>query len=139
MPTIVQGVDFDVIAREWRAKWSVDNDKTSLAKAQEVLNKVIPPARAPLRHALSARTVLMRARLAHQHLPALKALNGVKEVKRVVCGCCLDFKVVTAVDAGSFGAWEGAEFAPEKAFLEELGAIPGISQVETQTYTFMSM
>ena len=54
MPTIVQGVDFDVIAREWRAKWSGDNDKASLAKAQEVFNKVIPPARAPLRHAQPA-------------------------------------------------------------------------------------
>ena len=27
MPTITEGVDFDVIAREWRFKWSADDDK----------------------------------------------------------------------------------------------------------------
>lgn len=27
MPTITDGVDFDVIAREWRFKWSEDEDK----------------------------------------------------------------------------------------------------------------
>ena len=29
-PTITEGVDFDVVAREWRMKWSPDNDKKSL-------------------------------------------------------------------------------------------------------------
>ena len=33
--TIVDGVDFDTIAREWRLKWSADNDKKSLASAQQ--------------------------------------------------------------------------------------------------------
>lgn len=33
--TIVDGVDFDTIAREWRLKWSPDNDKKSLASAQQ--------------------------------------------------------------------------------------------------------
>ena len=73
------------------------------------------------------------------HHRALKALDGVKEVKRVVCGGCLDFKIITALDAGAFGAWEGAEFAPEKEFLEEAAKIEGITTVETQTYTFMSL
>ena len=61
--TIVDGVDFTHIAREFRCKWSADNDKASLAAAQKVLNK---------------------------HLPALKAKG---EVQRTVCGGCLDFKV----------------------------------------------
>ena len=74
-----------------------------------------------------------------KHLAALKALDGVKEVKRVVCGGCLDFKVITALDAEKFGAWEGAAFAPEAEFLEEAAKIEGISTVETQTYTFMSL
>ena len=51
----------------------------------------------------------------------------------------MDFKVVTALDAGAFGEWEGAKFAPEESFLEKLKAIPGISVVETQTYTLMPM
>ena len=66
MPEIVEGVSFDVVAREWRMKWTADNDKASLAAAQVLITK---------------------------HLAALKALDGVKEVKRVVCGGCLDFKV----------------------------------------------
>ena len=66
MGSIVDGVDFDTIAREWRCKWSEDNDKKSLAEAQKALNEI---------------------------LPALKAINGVKKVDRVVCGGNLDFKV----------------------------------------------
>jgi hypothetical protein len=31
--TAPAGVDFNVIAREWRMKWSADNDKQSLALA----------------------------------------------------------------------------------------------------------
>ena len=112
MPTIVDGVDFAHVAREWRCKWDTADDKASLAAAQALITK---------------------------HLAALKALDGVKEVKRVVCGGCLDFKIITALDAGAFGAWEGAEFAPEKEFLEEAAKIEGITTVETQTYTFMSL
>ena len=112
MPEICEGVSFDVVAREWRMKWTADNDKASLAAAQVLITK---------------------------HLAALKALDGVKEVKRVVCGGCLDFKVITALDAEKFGAWEGAAFAPEAEFLEEAAKIEGISTVETQTYTFMSL
>ena len=35
------------------------------------------------------------------------------------------------------GEWEGAGFAPEAAFLEAAKAIPGVTTVETQTYTLM--
>ena len=132
MPTIVEGVDFDTVAREWRCKWSADNDKASLAAAQALLVKTKPD---------------------------IAAVKGVKEVKRIVCGGCLDFKVIIALDAAVYGDWEAQvnevssvtpitahqmlnsplpvrqEFAPEKAFLEALGSIPGISNVETQTFT----
>jgi len=111
MPEIVTGVTFDTVAREWRCKWSKEDSLSSLAKAQELLVYTKPD---------------------------IEALAGVKEVKRVVCGGCLDFKVIIALDAESFGAWEGKAFAPEAAFLEALGKIPGITQVETQTYTFMT-
>ena len=66
MGSFVEGVDFDTIAREWRCKWSADNDKESLAEAQKALNEI---------------------------LPILKAVNGVKKVDRIVCGGNLDFKV----------------------------------------------
>lgn len=36
-------------------------------------------------------------------------------VQRVVCGGCLDFKVVTKLSAAAFGEWEKAKFAPEAA------------------------
>ena len=32
MPTIVEGVDFDTIAREWRFKWSGDDEKVRTRK-----------------------------------------------------------------------------------------------------------
>lgn len=102
------GVLFNRIAREWRCKWTANED---LSAAQAVLDK---------------------------YLPKLKAMNGA-EVQRVVCGGCKDFKVVTSVPAGDFGEWEGAAFDPEAEFLAELGAIEGISQVETQMYTFQTM
>lgn len=95
-------MSFDTIAREWRCKWSADADKASLVKAQDELAAIIKD---------------------------VKAVQGVKSVQRVVCGGCLDFKVVTALDVDSFGKWEEAKFAPEEAFLEKIKKIEGISQV----------
>eukprot|EP00928_Gymnodinium_smaydae_P048490 TRINITY_DN3241_c0_g1_i1.p2 TRINITY_DN3241_c0_g1~~TRINITY_DN3241_c0_g1_i1.p2 ORF type:complete len:113 (-),score=46.91 TRINITY_DN3241_c0_g1_i1:98-436(-) len=112
MPAITPSVEFDVIAREWRAKWSGDNDKASLESAAQLLK---------------------------EKLSDLKAVAGVKSVQRVVCGGCLDFKVITAVDADKFGDFESGGFCGEAAFLEKLKAIPGITAVETQTYTLMTM
>lgn len=108
MVTIAPGVEFNTVAREWRCKWSGDNDKKSLVEAQEALNGVSN---------------------------TLKAVDGVKEVQRVVCGGCLDFKVITSLDVESFGKWEKDGFAPETEFLETLSKIDGITQVETQTFT----
>ena len=69
----------------------------------------------------------------------MKAVAGVKSVQRVVCGGCHDFKVIIALEAGSWGGWEGAAFAPEEAFLAKIKSINGITNVETQTYTLMPM
>eukprot|EP00658_Telonema_sp_P-2_P028767 TRINITY_DN21993_c0_g1_i2.p2 TRINITY_DN21993_c0_g1~~TRINITY_DN21993_c0_g1_i2.p2 ORF type:complete len:132 (+),score=35.27 TRINITY_DN21993_c0_g1_i2:187-582(+) len=112
MPEICEGVSFDVVAREWRCKWSGDEDKASLVACQKLVD---------------------------ENLAALKELAGVQSVQRVVCGGCLDFKIVTAISAEHFGAWETAEFAPEKSFLEHLSAIKGVEAVETQTYTLMTL
>jgi len=112
MGTIAEGVEFDTVAREWRCKWSADDDKKSLVEAQKALKEV---------------------------LADIKAVDGFKKVDRVVCGGCLDFKVITSLPADKFGAWEESKFAPEEAFLAKLKAIDGISTVETQTYTIMPM
>lgn len=108
---IAEGVEFDTIAREWRCKWEDDGaGKASLVSAQVALESV---------------------------LDDLKAVDGVKSVERIVCGGCLDFKVITSLDADKFGAWEQNEFDPEVYFMEMLGDIDGISSIETQTYTKM--
>jgi len=112
MPNITEGVDFDTVAREWRCKWTGENDKKSLAEAQKLLSEV---------------------------LPEIKKVDGFKKVERVVCGGCMDFKVVTSLPADKFGDWEANKFAPEESFLEKLKKIDGIDTVETQTYTLMSM
>jgi len=108
MPEITKTVKFEHVAREWRCKWSADNNKASLDAAQKQLDGV---------------------------LAELSSLEGVTSVQRIVCGGCLDFKVVTKFSAAAFGDWEKASFAPEESFLAALKAIPGISSVETQTYT----
>lgn len=110
--TITEGVTFDTVAREWRCKWSGDNEKESLQELQKVLDAV---------------------------LAELKAIPGVKDVQRVVCGGCLDFKIIISVAGDAFGAWETAKFAPEAAVLAKMNGIAGVSLVETQTFTLMSM
>ena len=108
--TIVEGVEFDTIAREWRCKWSAENDKKSLSDLQKVLDDT-------------------RANIS--------GIEGVKSVQRVVCGGCLDFKVVIALEDGKFGDWQESNFAPEESFLDKIKKIDGVSAVETQTYTLM--
>lgn len=41
MQTITTGVEFDTIAREWRCKWSGDDDKKSLQEAQKALEGIL--------------------------------------------------------------------------------------------------
>mmetsp|Transcript_22181 Transcript_22181/g.51827 ORF Transcript_22181/g.51827 Transcript_22181/m.51827 type:complete len:113 (-) Transcript_22181:133-471(-) len=112
MVEIAPGVTSGVLAREWRCKWSEDLDRKSLEDAHKLL-------------------VLM--------LPKIKEVDGVKEVERIICASCYDFKVVTSMSAFKFSDWEHAKFAPEAEFLAALAEIDGISQIETQTYTLMKM
>lgn len=69
-------------------------------------------------------------------LPKIKALPGVTDVKRVVCGTCYDFKVDIAFDKGAFDETVGGL---EADFLASLAKIKGITSVETQTMTFQSL
>mmetsp|Transcript_65740 Transcript_65740/g.132320 ORF Transcript_65740/g.132320 Transcript_65740/m.132320 type:complete len:145 (-) Transcript_65740:399-833(-) len=109
---ITKGVEFDTVAREWRMKWSEEKEKESLAQVQEIVDAT---------------------------LGEIKAIDGVKSVQRVVCGGCLDYKIITSVDAAKFGDWEAAGFAPEEKFLAEVSKLEGITTVETQTFTIMPM
>ena len=93
-------------------KWSADGDKASLAAAQKLLTDT---------------------------LPTIKSIDGVKGVQRIVCGGCLDFKVVTSLDAAKWGDFESGGHGPEVGFLDKLKAIDGITEVETQTYTIMPL
>ena len=102
-------VTFSHIAREWRCKWeSKDGD---LAELQKVLDG---------------------------KLAAMKAIDGVVSVQRVVCGDCQDYKVVTKLDADKLGAWAEAKFAPEAEFLAEIEKL-GVKRIETQTYTLETL
>lgn len=110
MVKITDGVEFDTVAREWRCKWSPDDDKKSLQELQKALDEAVVE---------------------------LKTVDGVKSVQRVVCGGCMDFKVITALPESKFGDWEKAKFAPEESFLAKIKALDGVTEVETQTYTLM--
>ena len=69
----------------------------------------------------------------------LKFLSGFVSVQRVVCGGCHDFKVIINLNAPDIGVWESAKFEPEEEFLGKLKAIPGVSTVETQTFTLVTI
>ena len=112
MGKITEGVEFDTLAREWRCKWDPEDDKKSLQEAQKILDSF---------------------------LAELKGVDGVQSVQRVVCGGCLDFKIITSMSSEKFEVWEENKFAPEEKFLEQLKATEGLEFVETQTYTLMSM
>jgi hypothetical protein len=77
------------LAREWRVKWSEENDKKSLASAQSTL-------------------VVFKS--------ALSAIKGAK-IQRIVCGSCHDFKVIVSLPTQQFIDWKTTGFAPEADFL----------------------
>jgi len=109
MPEIgATGVSFTHVAREWRCKWT---DEAVLKRLQGVLDA---------------------------QLSAIKAVGGQVSVQRTVCGECNDFKVITKLTEPEYGAWSGADHAPEAAFLAALTAAGG-TQVETQTVTFETL
>ncbi len=108
MVKIAEGVEFNTIAREWRFKFDTKNEKKSLVSAQQTLNVF---------------------------KPQLQKIPGVKSIQRIVCGGCLDFKVIVALSADKYGDWEKTGHAPESEFISAIKAIDGITQLETQTYT----
>jgi len=60
-------------------------------------------------------------------------------VQRIVCGECSDFKMVAAVPASTYGDFQKAFQAVEDSIIADLNAIDGVDNVETQTYTLMTL
>jgi len=108
------GVTFNTVAKEWRCKWSDDDDKQSLQDLQGILAA---------------------------NLDAIKAVPGVVDVRRIVCGACKDFKIVVAIKVSSMDAWKGLEapWAPEKAVMDAMTAVKGVTNVEEQLYSLMAL
>jgi len=106
-------MSFDHVCREWRCKYTGDK---SDSKSLEAIAKIVD-----------------------EYLPEIKKVSGDVKVNRLVCGSCLDFKLMTTVPLDDFGPWEEKGFAPEGEFLEKIKAIDGVSQVETQTITNMEI
>ena len=48
-------------------------------------------------------------------------------------------QVIVSLSAEHFEAWGATTFAPEASFLKSLETIEGISAIETQTFTLMTM
>ena len=82
----------------------------------------------------------LQAALASQ-LAAIKVIDGFVSLQRVVCGDCNDFKVVIKMEFGP--KFEAAIAGPLKAeqetFVTAIGAIAGVSKVETQIYTLETL
>mmetsp|Transcript_35155 Transcript_35155/g.35795 ORF Transcript_35155/g.35795 Transcript_35155/m.35795 type:complete len:193 (+) Transcript_35155:111-689(+) len=114
MKTIVNGVEFNILAREWRMKWSEDKNKKSLGMIQQVMKELMEQEQ-------------------------MKSVEGIKDIQRVVCGSCHDYKVIISLPTNAFELWEKNNFKPEADFLKSVSGIEGVSNVETQTYTFMSL
>ena len=109
VPLANGAMSFDRVCREWRCKYTGDkSDSESL----EAIAKVVD-----------------------EYLPKIKEASSGATVNRLVCGSCLDFKLMTTVPLEDFGPWEEKEFAPEGEFLAKLKEIEGVSQIETQTIT----
>ncbi|CAJ1966595.1 unnamed protein product [Cylindrotheca closterium] len=113
VPLANGSMSFNRVCREWRCKY--EGDKAT-SESLEAISKVVD-----------------------EYLPDLKKLSDGVKVNRLVCGGCLDFKLMTTVPLEDFGPWEESGYAPEKDFLEKIKAIPGVSQVETQTITNMEI
>eukprot|EP00490_Sorites_sp_Unknown_P024421 CAMPEP_0114650246 /NCGR_PEP_ID=MMETSP0191-20121206/7553_1 /TAXON_ID=126664 /ORGANISM="Sorites sp." /LENGTH=158 /DNA_ID=CAMNT_0001864071 /DNA_START=37 /DNA_END=513 /DNA_ORIENTATION=- len=106
---LIKEIHYNTFAREWRCVWSEDDDKRSLIELQRVLEEVA--------------------------LPALRRVQGVLSVQRVVCGCNKEFKVISKLALDAFEDWSGMQFYPEEELVRRWHGIEGVSKIEVETYT----
>jgi hypothetical protein len=67
------------------------------------------------------------------------AMGGIVNIQRIVSGGSFDFKVIILMSSDAFEVWELKKFEPELTFLQKLSMIKGISQIQAQTYTLMTL
>merc|ERR1719215_1956005 len=96
------------MAREWRCKWSEENEKKSLVLCQQVMAEVV--------------------------IPQLRNTIGVLSVQRVVCGGNKDFKIIVKMGLDSFNDWAAHNFSPENEVVEALLSVEGVSEIAAQTW-----
>merc|ERR1719215_2003294 len=129
---IAPGVEFNVIAREWRCKWSEANGRQSLKEAQQLIDgmkdELLDLVSGWSREQSSGRAMLNGKLHAGQQL-----------LQRIVCEERKDLKLVVKMPIADFQEWQKTGFPPEDRFLEGLRAIDGITDVEVQTYTMMNV
>ena len=99
------------VCREWRCKY--EGDKVTSASLEAIAGVV------------------------DEYMSKIKAIDKSTTVNRLVCGSCLDFKLMITNDLDAYGPWSETDHAPEAEFIAKLKAIDGVSQVETQTITNM--
>lgn len=80
VPLANGAMSFNRVCREWRCKY--DGDKGT-SESLEAISKVVD-----------------------EYLPELKKISDGVTVNRLVCGGCLDFKLMTTVPLEDFGPWE---------------------------------
>ena len=113
VPLANGAMSFNRVCREWRCKYEGDkSDSESLEAIAKVVDEL---------------------------LPEIKKASKDATVNRLVCGSCLDFKLMTTVPLEDYGKWSDDGHPPESEFLEKIKAIKGVSQVETQTITNMEI
>merc|ERR1712222_300130 len=107
VPLANGAMSFGRVCREWRCKYTGDK---ATSESLEAVSKLVD-----------------------EYLPEIKKSSNDATVNRLVCGSCLDFKLMTTVPLDDFGPWE------ENDFVEKIKAIDGVSLVETQTITNMEI
>jgi len=71
VPLANGAMSFDRVCREWRCKYT--GDKATSESLEEI------------------------SKLVDEYLPQIKSVSGDATVNRLVCGACLDFKLMTTV------------------------------------------
>ena len=80
VPLANGAMSFNRVCREWRCKY--EGDKAT-SESLEAISKVVD-----------------------EYLPEIKKISEGVTVNRLVCGGCLDFKLMTTVPLDDFGPWE---------------------------------
>jgi hypothetical protein len=80
VPLANGAMSFNRVCREWRCKYDGDKDTSA---SLEAISKVVD-----------------------EYLPELKKISDDVTVNRLICGGCLDFKLMTTVPLADFGPWE---------------------------------